>query len=145
MLCRMLCNLVMKGHEATCAFTLEDGLEHAAEGDYDVVFLDVWLPDGNGLQTIRRLQTLPSAPEIVIITGSGDPDSAELAIGQGAWDYIEKTSNVSQMALSLNRVLQYRQEKQTHKPPLDLKLEGIVCTGPPPEQLSGYGGSGRGH
>jgi len=131
MMCRMLCDLVLKGHEATCAFTLKDGLEHASRDDFDVVFLDVRLPDGNGLKAIPTLRTPASSPEIIIITAAGDPDGAELAVGQGAWDYIEKTSSISQMALSLTRVLQYREGKQAHKCAVALKLEGIVCSGPP--------------
>ena len=132
MMCRLLSGLVLnRGHEATCAFTLEDGLEHAARRNFDVVFLDVRLPDGNGLEAIPTLRALRDTPEIIIITGSGSPDGAELAINQGAWDYIEKTSSISQMALPLTRALQYRQEKQAHVRPVALKLEGIVGTSPP--------------
>ena len=129
--CKMLSNLVLnQGHEATYALTLEDGLERAAQQNFDVVLLDVWLPDGDGLEAIPGLRTLRDAPEIIIITGTGDPDGAELAISQGAWDYIEKTSNISQMVLSLTRALEYRKEKKANKTPAALKLRGIVGTSP---------------
>ena len=132
MMCQMLSALVLsQGHEVTCAFTLADGLQQTALRDFDVVFLDVGLPDGNGLEAIPQLRALRDGPEIIIITGSGDPDGAELAISQGAWDYIEKTSSVSQMALPLARALQYRKERQAHERPIALKLEGIVGKSPP--------------
>ena len=54
---------------------------------YYVVFLDVRLPDGNGLDLLPRLNALPVAPEVIIMTGYGDPNGAELAIKCGAWDY----------------------------------------------------------
>ncbi len=131
-MCKMLSGLVLdRGYEATCAFTLEEGLEQAARRDFDVVFLDVWLPDGNGLEAIPMLRALPGSPEIIIITGSGDADGAELAISHGAWDYIEKTSSISQMALPLVGALQYRQEKQAHKQPVALKREGLVGSSRP--------------
>jgi two-component system NtrC family response regulator len=132
MMCQMLSALVQsQGHEAICAHTLAEGLQQTALRSFDVVFLDVGLPDGNGLEAIPALRALRNAPEIIIITGSGNPDGAELAISQGAWDYIEKTSSISQMALPLTRALQYRQEKQAHGRPVALKLEGIVGTSPP--------------
>ncbi len=127
MMCQMLSGLVMtRGHEATCVFTLAEGLQYAARGDFDVIFLDVLLPDGNGVEAIPNLRILRGSPEIIIITGSGDPDGAELAISHGAWDYIEKTASISQMALPLARALQYREERQAHKQPVVLKLEGLV-------------------
>ena len=46
------------------------------------------------------------------MTGVGDPDGAELAIRNGAWDYIEKPSSVQNMLLPLVRALQYRDEKR---------------------------------
>jgi two-component system NtrC family response regulator len=132
MMCKMLSGLVLtRGHEAMCAFSLEEGLEHAEQHNFDVIFLDVWLPDGNGLEAIPHLRALPSSPEIIIITGSGDADGAELAINHGAWDYVEKTSSISQMALPLAGALNYRQEKRAHKQPVALKLEGLVGSSPP--------------
>ena len=132
LMCQMLSSLVLnRGHEAACALTLEEGLEHAARGNFDVVFLDVWLPDGNGLEAIPRLRALPGSPEIIIITGSGDADGAEMAMSHGAWDYIEKSASVSQMALPLVGALHYRQEKQAQKQPVALKLEGLVGSSPP--------------
>ena len=62
-----------KGHEAICAYTIREGLEMASTEPFDVVFLDVQLPDGNGLDIVSKLEKLPSAPEIIIITGYGDP------------------------------------------------------------------------
>ena len=47
-------------------------------------------PDGNGLMLLPDHNATPSAPEVIIITGYGSPDGAELAIKNGAWDFIEK-------------------------------------------------------
>lgn len=89
--------------------TLAAGLEAAAEGTFAVILLDVYLPDGNGLQAIDQLLSVPSAPQVIIITGQGDPDGAELAIRHGAWCYLEKNSIVREITLPLTRALQYRQ------------------------------------
>ena len=118
-----------KGYEATSAYTLGDGLEKVTAELFDVVFLDVNMPDGNGLDFLSKLPKLPSSPEIIIITGYGDPHGAELAIKCGAWDYIEKGASVKEITLSLLRALQYREQKQIGNATNDmtvLKRDGIV-------------------
>ncbi|MDH3455185.1 MAG: response regulator, partial [Desulfuromonadales bacterium] len=94
LMCATLTHLVQRcGHEAVCAMSMQDGQKQAATRLFDVVFLDVHLPDGNGLDLLPRLEALSSAPEVIIITGFGEPNGAELAIKSGAWDYIEKSSS----------------------------------------------------
>jgi two-component system NtrC family response regulator len=131
MICDMLSTMVKQmGHEAMCVNTLQDGLKASSSEDYDVVFLDVRMPDGSGLDILPRIRGAPSTPEVIIITGFGDPDGAELAIKNGAWDYIEKPSSIKAMTLPLVRALQYREEKQTRKPTIALNQEGIVGNSP---------------
>ena len=92
---RPFCNLLKKqvramGHEAGAAHTLADARKLVTAGGYDVVYLDVRMPDGNGLELLPDLRTSGSSPEVIIITGQGDPAGAELAIQYDAWDYIQK-------------------------------------------------------
>ncbi|MBW2664179.1 MAG: sigma-54-dependent Fis family transcriptional regulator, partial [Deltaproteobacteria bacterium] len=130
MLCDTLSDMVKQmGHGVICAFSLANGLKEAYSKAVDVVFLDVRLPDGNGLDVLQEIKQMPSLPEVIIITGEGDLDGAELAIKTGAWDYIEKLSSIKQIALSLVRALQYRKEK-TAKPVAALKLDGIIGKSP---------------
>lgn len=112
LMCDTMTRVVRRiGHDPASAPTLKEGLAMARTQTYDVVFLDVRLPDGNGLDALPVLETLPFAPEVIIMTGFGDPNGAELAIKSGAWDYIEKSSSVKEITLSLERALQYRQQK----------------------------------
>lgn len=118
-----------KGYEATSTYTLGEGLEKATSEPFDVVFLDVNMPDGNGLEFLSKLPKLPSSPEIIIITGLGNPHGAELAIKSGAWDYLEKGASVKEITLSLLRALQYREQKQIGSATNNvaaLKRDGIV-------------------
>jgi len=126
--CDMLSSMVKRmGHDVVCAHTLARGVEYASRREFDLVFLDVRMPDGNGLDVLPDIQQAPSRPEVIIITGFGDPDGAELAIRNGAWDYIEKPASTKALALPLLRALQYRAEKKkTKEPPVALRLDGIV-------------------
>ena len=134
LMCATLSRLVQRcGHEASSAMTMHDGQKQAASRLFDVVFLDVHLPDGNGLDLLPRLEALSSAPEVIIITGFGEPNGAELAIKSGAWDYIEKSSSAKDISLALERALQYRHEKHAvrHKNTVAaLKRQNIIGDSP---------------
>ena len=120
------------GTHPASAHTMEEGWKLASTQPFDLVFLDVRLPDGNGLDLLPKLKQTSSAPEVIIITGLGDADGAELAIKSGAWDYVEKGSfTLKEMSLILSRALQYREEKSSAKVPLALKREGIIGTSQP--------------
>jgi two-component system NtrC family response regulator len=117
------------GHEVSSAHTLDDGIQRATSGKTDLVLLDVRMPDGNGLDALPRIRAFPESPEVIIITGLGDPDGAELAIKSGAWDYIEKASSLKEMTLPVIRALEYRQEKMSRRPTVALKRYDIVGEG----------------
>lgn len=128
-MCHALTRTVRRmGYEAQAASTLTEGRHLARHGAVDAVFLDVRLPDGNGLTLLPELAALPSGPEVIIITGAGDPDGAELAITNGAWDYIEKTDSIRKITLTLQRALDFRKERQDSLcPPVKaLRREAIV-------------------
>ncbi|MBI9082025.1 MAG: sigma-54-dependent Fis family transcriptional regulator [Desulfobacterales bacterium] len=125
---RMLAQLVRRlEHSAEYALTLEGGIGQVVTGRFDVVFLDVNMPDGNGLEALHRIRKMPDPPEVVIITGAGDPDGAEIAIKNGAWDYLQKPLSPKKIVLPLKRVLQYRDNlRATGQPSVILKRESIV-------------------
>lgn len=128
----MLAEMIRRmGYPVTQAYTLQDGFQEAQYKPYDVVFLDVNMPDGSGLDWITHIKQCPSNPEVIIITGFGNPDAAETAIESGAWDYIEKPSSLSEMTLPLARALQYREAKGINsKKSISLVTEGILGDSP---------------
>jgi two-component system NtrC family response regulator len=113
--CEALMELVHNiGHDSDCALTAADGVRKAEDGDFDVVFLDIRLPDANGLSVLPTLRQRPLPPEVIILTGLGDPDGAELAIRNGAWDYLQKPLSPKKILLPLQRVLKYRDTLRKH-------------------------------
>lgn len=112
------------------ARNLAQGIELLATHDVDVVFLDVGLPDGDGLTALSKIKEAPSHPEVIILTGKGDPDGAELAIQGGVWDYLVKPSPIKQTRLTLKRALEYRSEKVTQKGLVALNTEGVIGNSP---------------
>jgi len=107
MLLRATCRSL--GYEADYACTLQKGFEMASAGGFEVVLLDVHLPDGSGLDAIPAFRVVSSCPEVIIMTGLADSRGAELAIKTGAWDYLQKPAHLSEITLALRRALQYRE------------------------------------
>jgi len=127
-LCSMLYGqLEEAGHSAVMSHSLRSGLECVNEDAFDVVLLDVELPDGNGLESLPSFMRAPSEPEVIIITGQGEADGAERAIVSGAWSYIEKPYVIRNLDLHLARALQYRKEKlRVTEVPVALKRSKII-------------------
>jgi two-component system, NtrC family, response regulator len=114
------------GQNSACVHTLAEGLRKAQAESFAVIFLEAQMPDGSGLDIIPQIKATGYSPEIIIITGFGDPDDAELAIANGAWDYIEKPVSLEAIKIHLTRVLEYKAEKSSGPPPLALKRKDII-------------------
>ncbi len=112
--CETMESLISRlGYQCDMAHDLQTGLHLLEQQTYDVLFLDVRLPDGNGLEILPDIMAMLNPPEVIILTGKGDPDGAELAIKGGVWDYLLKPSSVREIRLSLDRALKYHKEKKT--------------------------------
>jgi two-component system NtrC family response regulator len=118
------------GHEPAEADSIATARDEIPKAAFDLVFCDVRMPDGSGLDILPEIRASASAPEVVIVTGFGDPDGAELAIKKGAWDYIEKPLSVKPVMLCIERALQYREKKRASYQPVALNVEGIVGKSP---------------
>lgn len=122
--------ITRQSHSCDMAHSLRNGLDYIKNKEYEVVFLDVHLPDGNGLDILPDIMAIPNPPEVIILTGKGDPDGAELAIKGGVWDYILKPSSVREITLTLNRALKYRKEKNLRTQEQQLDLSSVVGVSP---------------
>jgi len=126
-ICLFLSKLLKRmGYQSQSAHRVEDGLKLCCSEPWDVVLLDLELPDGTGLSILPDLLKSPSSPEVIIVTGTGNIQGAELAFKYGAWDFIPKPLNPDEVRLAVTRALQYREEKQAVKMPKLLSREGIV-------------------
>ena len=127
LICDWIAEVVTRlGHHPVSVHLLREGLRKVKSESFDVVFVDVRLPDGSGLDIIPKIKTTLSFPEIIVITGLGLPDEAELAIQSGAWDYLEKPASFDAIKLPLLRALEYRAEKKPGNPSAALKRNGII-------------------
>jgi DNA-binding NtrC family response regulator len=61
--------------------------------DIDLVLSDLRLPDGTGLELLKKVRSRAMAPAVVLVTGQGDQEVAVTALKAGAADYLVKQSD----------------------------------------------------
>ncbi|GAB7081338.1 sigma-54-dependent transcriptional regulator [Megalodesulfovibrio paquesii] len=112
-ICETMLRMVARaGHQGLAAPTLAKGLELLKTSNADIVFLDVRLPDGDGLQALPAILDTPSQPEVIVLTGEGTADGAAAAIHGGVWDYLLKPMSLQDTLQRLERALAYRESKR---------------------------------
>ena len=82
--------LTRRGFHVVHAPSGAEGLARLQQGDIDVVALDQYMPDLDGLETLARIMAVPDAPPVVFVTASQDSTIAVTALKAGAADYLVK-------------------------------------------------------
>jgi DNA-binding NtrC family response regulator len=93
---------------ALCA-TISEAERTVAAEPFDLMFVDVRLPDGNGTDLLARLSSQPRKPVIVMMTGHGSVESAVSCIRAGAFDYIIKPFSSGQIEVVINKAASFIQ------------------------------------
>lgn len=98
--------LTAPGRTIHVAGTAAEALELLHRHYYDIIILDIRLPDANGLELMTSLlETVPNVA-IILITGYADVDTAVRAMKNGAYDYITKPFSLEQMEHVIERAYQ---------------------------------------
>ncbi|MGA1845808.1 sigma-54-dependent transcriptional regulator [Deferribacter abyssi] len=93
-----------EGHEADFALTFEDGFKKLQNEIYDVIFLDIWLPDKDGNEGLKDIKKYFPETEVIIISGHGNIENAVDAIKNGAYDFLEKPLSLDRIILLLKHI-----------------------------------------
>lgn len=86
-----------QGYDVLQTQSGEQAIELYREHSPDVVFLDVWLPDRDGLETLQILREIDPRAAVVMISGHGTTSTAVRAIKMGAFEYLEKPVSYEQV------------------------------------------------
>jgi two-component system nitrogen regulation response regulator NtrX len=103
-----------EGYLVTSTGTAREALELLHDAAYDVVLLDIWLPDRDGLETLGEIRRMDSAnvPEVVIISGHGTIEAAVRATKLGAYDFLEKPLSLARTLIVLKNAMHSRQMRE---------------------------------
>ena len=97
--------LAEEGYEVSTALTGEEGLKRAATGAWDVVILDIFLSDVDGLDILRRLKAAVPDASVIMITAFHDMPTTVKAMKLGAVEYIHKPIEIDELDAAIQRVL----------------------------------------
>ena len=79
----------------------------------DLMLLDIWMPEMDGLETLRRVKELVPTAQVMVMSGHGSIETAVKAIKLGAYDYIEKPLSLENVTLRVKHALeQFRLEEE---------------------------------
>jgi two-component system response regulator AtoC len=107
--------LTRQGYEAEVAPTAEALLDKLKAGSYDLILLDVRLPDMDGLDAIPRCRDLAPETPIIVMTAHGTRQIAMNAITRGAYDFFTKPLKMPEFQVVVSRALDRRRLQQQVK------------------------------
>ena len=92
----------------------------------DLMILDIWMPEMDGMETLRRVRELVPTAQVMMMSGHGSIETAVKGIKLGAYDYIEKPLSLENIILRVKHALdQHRleQENRTLRTTVQRKFE----------------------
>ncbi|MBI9086503.1 MAG: sigma-54-dependent Fis family transcriptional regulator [Desulfobacterales bacterium] len=99
--CRLA--LTEVGYAVDIRMTGETGLDAALEGSYDLVLLDVNLPDMGGMEILRKIREKRPDVHVIVMTGFSTVQNAVEAMKLGAFDYLAKPFSDGELVLAMEK------------------------------------------
>lgn len=98
-----------KRYIVASASTIAECEAYLAKDQFDLILLDVRLPDGDGTELLERISEDPEKPMVVMMTGYGSVESAVKCMRLGAFDYVIKPFSSEQIEIILKKAESYSQ------------------------------------
>ena len=105
------------------------GLQKIKEFQPEVVFLDIWMPQMDGLEVLGKAVPLHENIQFIMISGHGTIETAVKSTKMGAWDFIEKPLSLDKVFLNIEHVLKWNAEKQEKLALLNKLRKNIALVG----------------
>jgi two-component system response regulator AtoC len=139
--CKHLRRVLEKdGYEVETFQSAGPFLESARRDSFSIVFLDLMLPDANGMEILATIKGRQEDVEVVVITGHGSIDSAIEAIKRGAYHYVTKPFKLDEIRLlakGAREKIGLRQENRRLREALDGEdvLGCFIGSGPAMQEI----------
>lgn len=102
-------NFIKKGLEeehfkVSVALNGLDGLKMAADNNYDIILLDIMLPEKNGIEVCKEIRAIGIRTPILFLTALNTPDNIALGLNSGADDYLAKPFKFNELIARINAI-----------------------------------------
>ena len=136
-----------RGHMAVAAETVADGLEQLKSSEFEVALLDLMLPDGSGIEILKRIAEEGLPTEAIVLTGYATVDTAIQAMKLGAYDYVTKPAKMEELEVLVAKAAEksrLRRENSHLRRRLEgqSQADGIVTEDPSMRECETDGGAG---
>src|ERR1700690_1639316 len=147
-------------YDVASAGSAEEALQQINAGDFDLILLDVWLPGMDGMDALERIQAVPRAPAVIMISGHGSIETAVRATKLGPFDFVEKPLSLEKIIVLVRNALQQRRLEEENQVlrgqlgqryqivgdsvPMKAMRQQIAVTAPTNGRVLVYGESGTG-
>src|ERR1700692_4742209 len=113
-LCRLVSRFLgAEGYSVQTVQTSGLGIDRALSGDYDLVVLDVMLPEMNGFEVLRRMRAKSSTP-VLMLTARGDDLDRILGLEVGPDDSLPKPFNTRELSARVRAILRRANSANAH-------------------------------
>ncbi len=93
--------LTWRGYEAVTAFSGSQALSELGRG-FDVVVLDLRMPEMDGLETLAKIRDLDPHVQVVVLTGHGSVSSGIEGMRGGAADFLQKPASIDELCMAID-------------------------------------------
>lgn len=107
-------SLEQDGMEVTAAYDGKEAYELAMQNDYDIILLDVMLPELNGFEVCQMIREKSDVP-IIMLTAKGDDMDKILGLEYGADDYVTKPFNILEVKARIKAIIRRAGNSQDKK------------------------------
>jgi len=117
-----------EGYRVTTAGAGAEAIRLVTDEAPDLVFLDIWMPGMDGLETLAELKRVRPEATVIMISGHGTIETAVKATRLGAYDFIEKPMSLEKTLVSVTRALEHgrlERENASLRARLDVRTEII--------------------
>ena len=108
-----------EGYQTITARDGREALQRYQADAPDALLLDIWMPDMDGIEVLKRLQVLDVDSAVIVISGHGTISTAIKAVKLGAFDFMEKPLSMDILLVILEKALEHRrlklESKRLHK------------------------------
>lgn len=102
--------LMLRDYPARAEYRAEKAFDSIRQDPPDVVLLDLKMPGMNGIEFLRDLKRSWPRIEVIMLTGHGDPSYVDLATREGAFDYIMKPVDITELTAKIAGAMERRSQ-----------------------------------
>jgi putative two-component system response regulator len=133
----LICKIVEKGfskhlvkgeYELFIARSGKEGLKIYNENDIDIVFVDVYMPDMDGLSVLKRIHEIDAQAKVIVVSADDTLSNIRLAMNNDAFDFILKPINFDDLNKTLDKTIKQLQSEQLYKDLLEQSYEKLTST-----------------